>query len=79
MSATHQLFQEFNESKKIHGDHERLGQYFCNRYIKMSWPELFHEKNDAISIEIIKVWLADHDYHNELPPVLPSFLVRINS
>lgn len=48
----------------------RLGQYFCNTYIKGSWPELFYEKNDNKAAEMIRVWLADHSYTDSMPPVV---------
>lgn len=46
----------------------RLGQYFCNTYIKGSWPELFYEEDEEKAAEIIRTWLVDHQYTDTMPP-----------
>ncbi len=45
----------------------RLGQRFCNDYIKYAWPELFYERDDGKASEMIWEWLKDHDYIESLP------------
>jgi len=47
--------------------HERLGQYFCNRYIKQAWPELFHERDASAAADMIEKWLVDNQYTDTLP------------
>jgi len=45
----------------------RLGQYFCNKYIRSNWPQLFYCQDDTRSIEMITQWLVDNCYENSLP------------
>ena len=55
---------------KIHksmNDGQRLGQRFCNMFIKGAWPDLYYEENDAVAREMIRTWLSNHHYHDELP------------
>jgi len=47
--------------------HERLGQYFCNRYIKQPWPELFHETDTPTAANMIEEWLANNQYTDTMP------------
>lgn len=47
----------------------RLGQYFCNTYIKQSWPELFYA-NDERAESLIRTWLEENCYTDTLPPSL---------
>lgn len=50
-------------------EHERLGQYFYNRYIaKDRWPELFFEQDFEKAKAIIENWLVCHQYQFEMPP-----------
>lgn len=46
---------------------ERLGQYFCNRYIKKPYPELYYEADYFTTAWLIAQWLVDHNYQEELP------------
>lgn len=52
---------------------QRLGQAFWNTYLKGSrfhraeWSELFHEKDDEKSKEMIREWLTRHHYYKTLP------------
>jgi hypothetical protein len=49
-------------------DHQRLGQRFINDYIPcIQWPALFYAK-DEVAAELIRNWLFDHQYIDELPP-----------
>lgn len=45
----------------------RLGQRFCNEYIKGEYPELFYMKNDEKAKDLIEKWLNDHQYTQSLP------------
>jgi regulator of replication initiation timing len=45
---------------------QRLGQYFCNTYIKNSYPELYYADLRE-SIRRIREWLDLHCYYTELP------------
>lgn len=44
----------------------RIGQYFCNRYIKGSWPELYYAEHED-AIKMIEQWLQDNHYQENLP------------
>ena len=48
---------------------QRYGQYFCNKYISKSWPELFYCTNDYESAAIISKWLIEHQYEYDMPPL----------
>lgn len=50
-------------------DGQRLGQRFCNMYIKDSWPELFYA-HDIDATILIHQWLTDNSYLEELPKPL---------
>jgi hypothetical protein len=50
--------------------HLRLGQHFCNLFIKSPWPELYNEEDLARSTSLITQWLEDNQYYDELPPIL---------
>lgn len=46
---------------------ERLGQAFCNDFIKIPWPELYHCVDDERSGQIIYYYLTDHQYWPNMP------------
>ena len=49
------------------GKHERLGQFFYNRYImKGGWPELFYATDGEAGV-IIRDWLTDNGYEDKPP------------
>lgn len=49
----------------------RLGQYFCNTYIKESWPELYYEGDHEKAKAMIAEWLERHQYTEVRPqPIL---------
>ena len=51
-------------------EHERLGQYFINRYTKsVSWSELFNADR-VKAIVLIEKWLKDNQYQNIMPKQL---------
>ena len=56
------------ERASAKSEHERLGQYFVNRYIAGQWPELFYEESYDKARQMIIEWLMDHQYKFEMPP-----------
>lgn len=48
-------------------EHLRLGQYFCNLFIKESTPALYYEGDDAKAGALIREWLERHQYTDNLP------------
>lgn len=48
----------------------RLGQYFCNMYIKGQWPELFYVEDRQKCLIMIEKWLKDNCYENDMPPIV---------
>lgn len=56
------------EEHNAANDGIRLGQRFCNDFIRYSWPTLFYSENQQRSIAIIESWLADLCYMETLPP-----------
>lgn len=61
-----QIYEEWNSLKPRQ---ERLGQYFINRYINKSWPELFYEEDTQKAYETIHHWLEDNHYWYSPPPI----------
>lgn len=53
---------------KTHGHGQRLGQYFCNVYLKdvHAIPDLFNI-DDGRAGEMIRTWLVDNQYLDALP------------
>lgn len=51
---------------------ERLGQAFCNNFIKSPWPELFYEENETKAEVMIKEWLTNNHYYATMPPKLKA-------
>ena len=47
---------------------ERYGQFFVNRFISTSWPELFYTEDREEAQGMIMQWLVDHSYMDCLPP-----------
>jgi len=50
--------------------HLRVGQHFCNLFIKNPWAELYHERDLEKTATLISQWLLDNQYYEELPPIL---------
>ena len=48
----------------------RLGQHFCNMYIKGQWPELFYVEDRQKCLIMIEKWLKDNCYENDMPPIV---------
>nr|DAH57286.1 MAG TPA: hypothetical protein [Caudoviricetes sp.] len=46
---------------------ERLGQAFCNDFIKQPWPELYYEEDVNKAETEIYYWLCDNQYIEQLP------------
>ena len=63
MNSLSLLVKEWQEESR----EERLGQYFCNRYIKKPWPELFYCNSFSRALAIISKWLEDNHYTDVLP------------
>lgn len=53
-------------------DSQRMGQRFCNMYIKHSWPELFYAQ-DIDAVILIHEWLHNNSYLEALPEPLESW------
>lgn len=49
-------------------EHERLGQYFVNRYVGGTYEDLFYCTSTTESINIIECWLHDYNYEYVIPP-----------
>ena len=58
------LFLKIHKEAK---DKLRLGQRFCNMFIKEPMPELYYEENDDRAERIIYTYLFNLCYINELP------------
>lgn len=54
--------QDYFQNRKS----ERLGQAFCNDFIKGPWPELFYETDLKKAEAIIGKWLLDNHYINDM-------------
>ncbi len=47
---------------------ERLGQFFINRYLgSQPWPELYYTEDEGKAERLIKQWLVENCYEQELP------------
>lgn len=55
----------------------RLGQHFCNLYIKGQWPELFYGEDRQKNLIMIEKWLKDNCYKNDMPPVVGTPSVAV--
>lgn len=62
--------QKFIAEHKAKQDGIRLGQRFCNRYVKGSYPDLYYCEDDRASAQMIDTWLKDNQYESELPRFL---------
>lgn len=48
----------------------RLGQRFCNLYIKEPWPSLYYCESVNTAKEMIWEWLCNHSYDESFPMVI---------
>lgn len=64
LEPVYQFIAIHNSNKK---DGQRLGQRFCNMYIKEAWPELFHADRFE-AVHLIHDYLTRHQYFDTLPP-----------
>lgn len=46
---------------------ERLGQRFCNMYIRCSWPDLYYEEDEAKALALITQYLIQLHYYPNVP------------
>lgn len=56
-------------------DKLRYGQRFCNMYLldaEKACPGLYNMTNEGKAKEIVREWLEQHHYTDELPPVRAS-------
>lgn len=66
----------FNDTRKLHKNYkgydcgERLGEAFCNDFIKQSWPELYYCQDDEKSLALIVDYLVDCQYYPNVPDKL---------
>ena len=44
-----------------------LGQYFCNKYVKGQWPDLFYCEDKSKCIDMITQYLEDTCHTDKLP------------
>ena len=66
--ATNQAFERYLKQHREANDGIRLGQRFCNDFIKGPWPKLFYAEQEYDCVGIILGWLESHHYFNEMPP-----------
>ena len=64
--AMTEVMSLYHRYGKPHG--ERLGQFFCNNYIRGPWNYLYYQENDDISKLMMVQYLERYHYYNE-PPV----------
>jgi hypothetical protein len=68
MKSFNQLLEDWDQ-ELAKGRQVRFGQYFCNTYIRQSWPTLYYA-DYVMAAELIFNWLKDHQYEDELPKKL---------
>ena len=59
--------EEYIERHARKKDHIRLGQRFCNDFIKGNWPELFYCEDDDAAECMIKKYMFDLCYFTTMP------------
>lgn len=65
------VFERIVSNYKREGlPHLRLGQYFCIKYVKQSYPELFYTTDEVKAERLIRKYLEDYQYYNSLPKSL---------
>lgn len=69
--ASTSKFINYHKSQQY--DRQRLGQRFCNMYIKGTWPELFYQINETAAARMIDTWLTDNHYSDCVPPAAPGW------
>lgn len=62
----HKEYEKWKSSVKS----GRLGQNFCNDFIRGECSELFYEANEEKADMMIKEWLTKHHYYATMPPKL---------
>jgi len=62
--------QKYNDKGFLEG--ERLGQAFCNDFIKSEWAELYYSEDYEKSLELIVDWLVNCCHY----PFLPHKIIR---
>jgi hypothetical protein len=57
----------FNHWVVNRSEHERLGQAFCNDFIKGVWTELFYIQDTNAAHQMIKDYLERNHYGESVP------------
>lgn len=57
----------FNDFWNNRSRYERLGQAFCNDFIRHSWTELYYCTDLCKSQRMIENWLHQHHYYTDMP------------
>jgi hypothetical protein len=65
MQSYYQVYSSWK--KESPATQERLGQFFVNRYYKNPWPELFYEVDEHKAELMIKDYLLDVQWVEDLP------------
>lgn len=68
-TSTQKLVKRYNTLKRKHPS-LRLGQYFCNLYVKAfdgRTDPLFNQPNDDLAAIAIDQWMRDNQHLDELP------------
>lgn len=60
-------YQNWKNNRKT----ERLGQAFCNDFIRESWPALYYCEDSEKSAQMICQWLIQYQYWPNMPTVAP--------
>lgn len=61
------IVEWFNHYWEKRSKYERLGQAFCNDYIRHSWPELYYCTDVCKCQTIIENWLYEYQYYKDMP------------
>lgn len=59
--STYYTLKESNPYRDV-----RLGQYFCNEYVKTNWPILYYEDEDSVAERIIYKYMLDNQWGGSL-------------
>lgn len=65
MKSIHMICEMYCKTSGV-----RLGQWFCNNYVKVPFPELYYCEDDNLSKQIIKEWLVNNCYFDTLPETI---------
>lgn len=60
-------YEKWKQLWRIGKTSERMGQAFCNDFIKDSWSELYFENDYWKADDLITQWLVDNHYYPNTP------------